>query len=512
MKRLLAAIVAVLAMLISACGSGGSNASDSGTSGTDNRAADTSATFRYATSGGATSFDPHKTKSSSDVIVLDYVYDRLVHRNADGEPIPGLAEKWEIAPDLRSLTLHLRKATFSDGSAIDAAAVVANIERAKEKDSITAPMLASVAKAEAKDDSTVVLTLAKPDASVLLSLSDLAGMIVNPKAFGDPAKLALEPQGSGRFTLASSDPGSKYVFAARDGYWDKDAVKVKTIEFTVQTNPQTSINGLQSGQFDCALVSPAMVAQTKKMPDLVTKARPVQTNNVLYFNRTKGELAKQKVRQAISIAIDRDAIVTGAMEGEGATTNQLFPEGYFAHSDSITTPKRDIAKAKQLLAEAGLPNGFSFTTLTLTIPQFTTIAEIIQANLKEIGVDMKIKPMAPADMGVAFIKGDGDAVITAWLGRADPTLLMNSYFDAASPQNPSHESMPGFAEALAAADAKADHAERGKAFDAVNQIIAEQVPVVPLAFNVVGAACSKNVVGYQPSILIDEFRGVGLAK
>jgi peptide/nickel transport system substrate-binding protein len=72
--------------------------------------------------------------------------------------------------------------------------------------------------------------------------------------------------------------------------------------------------------------------------------------------------------------------------------------------------------------------------------------------------------------------------------------------------------MPGFAEALAAADAKADHAERGKAFDAVNQIIAEQVPVVPLAFNVVGAACSKNVVGYQPSILIDEFRGVGLAK
>lgn len=507
MKKILAATAGALVLVVAGC--------SSATSSPSSAAADPNATFRYVTSAGATSFDPHKTKSSSDGIVLNYVYDRLVQRDVNGAPVPGLAESWVVDPNLQSITFTLRSgATFADGAPIDADAVVANLNRAKEPDSITASMLASLAEAKAIDANTVELVLAKPDASVLLTLTDLAGMIVNPTAFGTPEKnaaLAQMPAGSGRFVLTESTPGSHYLFSSRPNYWDPEAVKVKAIDFSVIADPQARINGVSSGQFDCSIAEPAVVAQTRQMPDLVVNARTSATTNVLYFNRTKSEFGNEKVRQAIALAVDRDAIVAGAMEGEGTATNQLFPEGYFASDPDSKVPARDVAKAKQLLAEAGLPNGFDFTAVTLAFPPFTTVAEIVQQQLKEIGVDMKIAPMPPAEMGAAFAKGQGDAVVTAWLGRADPSTLLVAYFGEGSPQNPSGTSIDGFTEALAAANGIGDHDARGQAIAKVGEGVVTAGASVPLAFNVVGAVCSPNVVGYQPSVLQDEFRGIGVA-
>ncbi|WP_162602408.1 ABC transporter substrate-binding protein [Nocardioides daejeonensis] len=507
MKRIPALAALACLALTAACGSsGGSGSGDP----------DPNAVLRYTTSAGATSFDPHKTVAASDFIVLNLVYDRLVHQDAQGQPVPGLAESWEFSDDFKTLTFHLREGlSFEDGTPFDAEAAKANLDRAREPDSISASLLSAVDSVDVVDPATVKLNLNSPGVHLVLTLSDLAGMMVSPKAFATPdaAKaLATDSDGIGRFTLAEADPGSHYVFEAVKDYWDKDALKLGGLEFSVATDPQTNLNAVSSDQADCALVSPAMIAPAEQIPGATTRARTVLTQTVLYFNQTKSEFDDPLVRRAINLAIDRDAILEGAQEGKGEASQGLFPSDYFVSNDPVAdlvTYNQD--EARDLLKQAGLEKGFSFTAVTLTIPQFVTTAEIIKAQLAEIGIDMEIKALPPADMGVNFLKGTGDAVITAWTGRPDPSMLFSAYFDEAAPQNVSHVEPEGFDEALAAANAIEETAARGDALAAVQKVVLEAGAVVPVTFNQVGTVCNDRVTGYEPTVVgISEFRGVGM--
>lgn len=507
MERLPALAVAACLALIAGCGGGSDSGSDE---------PDPNAVLRYTTSAGATSFDPHKTVSASDFIVLNFVYDRLVHQDVDGQPVPGLAESWEFSEDFKTLTFKLRSGlSFEDGTPFDAEAAQANLDRAREPDSISASLLSAIDSVDVVDESTVQLNLNSPGVHLVLTLSDLAGMMVSPKAFATPkaaAALATDSNGIGRFTLGESDPGAHYAFEAVEDYWDEDALKLAGLDFGVATDPETNLNAVASGQADCALVSPAMIAPAEQILDAVTNARTVLTQSVLYFNQTKSEFGDPLVRRAINLAVNRDAMLEGAQEGKGEASKGLFPEDYFVSNDSVTDlVTYDQQAARDLLAEAGLPDGFSFTAVTLTIPQFVTTAEIIKAQLAEIGIEMEIKALPPADMGVNFLKGTGDAVITAWTGRADPSMLFSAYFDEAAPQNVSRTEVDGFDEALAAANALDDVEARGEALAELQRLVLAEGAVVPLTFNQVGTVCNERVTGYEASVVgISEFRGVGM--
>ncbi|MDF1604662.1 ABC transporter substrate-binding protein [Nocardioides sp. YIM 152315] len=512
MKRTAIALVVSCLVLLGACG-GTSDGGDNGDGGSAD--VDTSRVLRYVTSGGVISFDPHKTVSSSDFILLNYVYDRLVHTNTEGEPVPGLAESWEYSDDLTQLTLHLRTGlTFGDGTAFDADAVKANLERATEPDSIAAAQLATISGVEVVDDETVRIDMSQPGAEMLLTLSDLAGMMVNPSAFATQDKaagLATQPDGIGRFTLGEVQPGSSYQFVAVDDYWDPDALPVAGIDVSVITDPQTALNTLSSGQSDCALVSPGMIDPAGQIPDAEVKSRSVLTQTILFFNQGKGALADPLVRQAINHAIDRDAVLQAAQEGHGEASEGLFPADFFVPNDETAhLLSYDPDKAEELLAEANADD-VSFTALTLTIPQFVTTAEVVKDQLAKVGITMEIKALPPADLSMTFLKGEGDAVITGWTGRPDPSMLFTSYFAADAVQNVSHVSPDGFEQALAAANAIDDRAERGTALDAVQATVLEAGAVAPLTFNEVGTVCTSEVVGYEPPVIgISEFRGVGL--
>lgn len=509
MKLTPALVAAACLVLTAACG--GSDGSGSGEANPD-------AVLRYTTSAGVTSFDPHKTVSSSDFVLLNYVYDRLVHTDVDGKAAPGLAESWEFGNDYRTLTFKLRSGlTFEDGTAFDAEAAKVNLERAMEPDSISASLLTAIDTIDVVDDSTIKLNLNEPGVHLVLTLSDLAGMMVNPKAFATTeaaTDLATDSDGIGRFTLTEADPGAHYVFAASEDYWDEDALKLAGMEVTAIVDPQTNLNGIGSDEADCALISPAMIAPAEQIPGTKTKARTVLTQTVMYFNQTKSEFNDPLVRKAVNLALDRDAILEGAQEGKGEASNGLFPDDYFVPNDSVSDlVKHDPAAAKELLAEAGLPDGFSFTAVTLTIPQFVTTAEIIKSQLSEIGIDMEIKALPPADMGVNFLSGTGDAAITAWTGRADPSMLFSAYFDEAAPLNVSSTEAEGFDEALEKANAIDDLEDRGEALAEVQRVVLEQGAVAPITFNAVGTVCNERVTGYEPPVIgISEFRGVGMTR
>lgn len=501
-----AAIAAVLAL--SACQSG-SAAPDTGSG-----EVDTSAVLRYTTTGGIVSFDPHKTPSSSDFILLNLIYDRLIHQDADGNPVAGLAESWTFSDDMRTLTLQLRQGlTFADGRPFDAEAVKANLERAMEPDSITSPLLKAIDTVNVLDESTVELALNRPGAHLVLTLSDLPGMMVSPAAFANPEQLATQPVGIGRFDLQRMDPGARYELVATDDYWDPEALKLAGFNIDVVTDPDTALNAVRSGEYDCALVSPAMIAPAEQIPDATVKARTVLTQTVLYFNQGKEALADPQVRRAINLAIDRDVILEAAQEGQGEAAKGLFPEDYFVPNDPVADlVTYDPEAAKRLLAEAGYPDGgLEFTVLTLTIPQFRTTAEIVADHLSRIGVTMHIKALPPQDLHVHFLRGEGEAVITGWVGRPDPAMLFSAYFEEDAPQNVSKVTPDGFNEALDDANAIEDRDQRGEALAAVARLVLEHGAVAPLTFNVVGTVCSDQVVGYEPTAVgASEFRGVGI--
>ncbi|MFD6894293.1 ABC transporter substrate-binding protein [Rhodococcus sp. NPDC060086] len=491
-------------LLLTACGS--ATPESSGT-------VDPSIPLHYATVFGVSVFDPHKTKITSDATMLNVVYDRLVHRDNQGQPIPGLAESWELADE--SLTFHLRSdVTFSSGNPLDATAVAANLQRALEPDSVTAPMLAGVTGVNVIDDRTVSLTLDGPGAQLVLALSDLPGMIVDPSAFGTPekdAQLALTPAGAGRFTLANSLPGAEYEFVARPGYWDPEAIAAESLVWTVMTDPQARLSAVDAGDVDIAITTPLTIDAATQQGLRVDTALRLD-HMAINFNRTRSEFGKLEVRQAIAHAIDRQAIADTAMEGHAEAATQNFPKDYFAYEPELADAyPYDPDEARRLLTEAGLPNGFSFTAILLNLPENLQVAQIVQQQLAAVGIDMQLNPLPPSDASPTFNRGDADAIVTTFTGRSDPALLFSSLFGENSPQNPSRSTIPEFQDVLDAANRESDLQARGDKLGEVSTVLSENVLAVPLVFFELGSTMTDQVIGYEPSLLVDEWRGVGIA-
>ncbi|MGN5236488.1 ABC transporter substrate-binding protein [Rhodococcus sp. SJ-3] len=492
------------AALLSACGTATT---------TNSGVADPLIPLHYATVYGTSSFDPHKTTMTSDATMLALVYDRLVHRDHQAQPVPGLAESWELTDT--ALTLHLREGvTFADGAPLDSAAVVANLERALEPDSITAPMLQSVAGVSAPDAQTVVLALDGPGAQLVLTLSDLPGMIVNPDAFSSPEKagaLALSPAGAGRYTVTRSQPGAEYEFTARPDYWDPEAIGTDTFVWTVMTDPQARLSAVSTGDLDVAITTPLTIDAAEQQGLQVQTALRLD-HMAINFNRSRGEFGKIEVRQAIAHAIDRQSIADSAMEGHAAPASQDFPEGYFAYNPDLADAYAyNPDEARRLLAAAGLPNGFSFTAVLLNLPENVQVAQIVQQQLAQVGIDMQLQPLPPSDASPTFNRGDADAYVTTFTGRSDPSLLLSSLYGENSPQNPSRATVPGFNEALDAANRESDLQVRGELLGDVSTLVSDNALSVPLVFFELGSTLTDQVVGYEPNILVDEWRGVGIA-
>lgn len=510
MSRKLIAAIGLSMALLAGCASATDTGPASASAGTDPMA-----TFRYATTYGTSSFDPHKTRVAQDNILLAQVYDRLVHRDQEANPIPGLAESWEFAEDGSALTLHLRDGlVFQDGTPLDAAAVKANLERAQEPDSLTTTMLAPVTRIDTPDPRTVVLALDGPGAQLILTLSDLPGMMVSPQAFGSPEKdaaLVLNPVGAGRYTVARSTPGAEYEFASWDGYWDPDSVQAERFLWTVMADPQTRLNALASDQMDAAIATPLIIDPARQQ-GLHADVQTSLNHYALHFNRTRSEFGNADVRRAVTRAIDRELITQTALEGHGEAASQNFPSGYFAYNEDLADRYRyDESAAEELLAKAGVPGGFTFTAGVMNLPENQLIAQIVQEQLAKVGIAMEIRTMTPQEMSPVFNRGELDAVLTTVVGRADPSLLLTTYYSPTSPQNPSKDTIPGLGDALDAANRESDPAARGALIAQASAAVADYAPMVPLAFSDLGGIVSDRVVGYQPYRAMDEWGGVGIA-
>lgn len=345
------------------------------------------ATLRIGTDVDLVTFDPPKLTGGGQVQFWSSVYDTLLYITPDGQIRPNAASKFNYSDDRKVLTLTIRKGmTFTDGSPVDPAAVVASIKAFRAGNGPDARYLVNVADITAQGDD-VVITLSTPDPALLFYLGGDAGTIVNLRAAS--ADVNFDPHGSGPYTLdkSKSTKGAVYTFQRNEKYWNKDAYPYATVVMTPLVDPTARLNALKSGQIDAAPVTAQNQAEAKAAG--LTVASQYLGISALHIRDLKGTkvpaLGNLKVRQAMNMVFDRTNITKFLLNGLGEPTQQLFlpTNQAFVQGGDEHYPY-DVAKAKELMKEAGYADGFAITmpsTLASAVYE-----PVITQSLGQIGI------------------------------------------------------------------------------------------------------------------------------
>lgn len=339
------------------------------------------------------SFDPGQAHVGHLLQPYQLAYDTLVLREPDGGFSPMLATEWGYADDTNTtFSLDVRTdVTFSDGAAFDAAAVKANLDHFKAANGPQAAQLAAVEEVSVVDADTVEIRLAQPDPALEYYLSQAAGLMGSPEALGGD-DITRVPVGTGPYEMDgdASVVGSQYVFNAREDYWNPDLQHWDTIVLTFLPDVTARVNALVSGQVDATLLDAQTVDQARAAGRALVTSE-VDWQGMLLFDRggaVAPELADVRVRQAINHAFDKETILEQLQGGYGTVTSQVFgPNSTGFDEDLEDAYPFDPDRARELLAEAGYPDGF-----TLTIASSAPLAPImpfITQPLADIGITVE---------------------------------------------------------------------------------------------------------------------------
>ncbi len=389
--------------------------------------------------------DPTLARTFVGRIVFAALCDKLFDIDEKLAIVPQLATAYEWSADSKTLTLKLRSGvTFHDGEKLDAAAVKYNLERHKTMPgSNRRGELAPVASVDVVDPATVKLTLSAPFSPLLAQLADRAGMMVSPKAAtaaGD--KFGAKPVCSGPFKFVERIAQDRMTFERFDGYWNKVAIHFDKIVYTPVVDATVRLANLKSGQFDfiervASSDMERLAADKKLKTSRITEIgyQGITINIGKSEQAQKNPLGKDaRVREAFELAIDRQGLAQVVMDNEATVGNQWVAPNNAYYAKSLPVPKRDIARAKALLKQAGVEKP-SFTLVTPTTSDAQRLALVIQAMTREAGFDVKIQATEFATSLNMADKGDFEAYVLAWSGRADPDGNLFSFHGCKQPLN-----------------------------------------------------------------------------
>jgi peptide/nickel transport system substrate-binding protein len=427
-KRLLAGVVVPGALLLAAC-SAGSTATAGST--------DTSLAVAFAVE--PENLDFTKTAGAAiPQVLLNNVYEGLVSVDDDGKIEPALATKWTVSEDQKTYDFTLRDGvTFSNGDKFDADAVKFSIERVKSAEwtvSLKSGMDV-VEKVEVVSPTEVKVVLSKPSRNWLFRMTTRIGAMFSPNGVADLANIAV---GTGPYEVAKWTRGDSIELKARDDYWgDKPAMK--TVTFKYFDDPTAMNNALLTGSINVigSMQAPDSMSQFSK--DSRFKVIEGTTNGevVLSFNNAAGPLRDMRVRQAITYALDRKAIVDTAWNGYGTLIGSMVPPTDPWYEDLTGLYPHDPGKAKTLIAEAGAQN-LQLRLRLPNIPYAVAAGQVVKSQLAEVGITANIDILEfPARwLDVVFKQHDYDMSIIQHVEPRDIAQFANPtyYFGYNSPK------------------------------------------------------------------------------
>jgi peptide/nickel transport system substrate-binding protein len=434
--------------------------------------------------------DPTRARTFVGRIVFSALCDKLIDIDEKLDYKPQLATSFEWSADNKALTMKLRQGvTFHDGEPFDAEAAKFNIERHKTmKGSNRSGELKPVTSVDVVDPFTIRLNLDAPFSPLLAALADRAGMMVSPKAAkASGENFSSQPVCSGPFKFVERVAQDRIVLERYDGYWNKANIHFDKAIYTPIPDATVRLANLKSGQFDfIERAASSDMAALRKDKRFKTAAITEIGYQGITINIGKSDRAKQnplgkdaRVREAFELSLDREGIVQVVMDGEATPGNQWVAPTNRFYANNMPIPKRDVAKAKALLKEAGVSNP-SFTLMTATTSDAQKIAQVVQAMAKEAGFDVKIQSTEFATSLNLADKGDFDAYVLAWSGRADPDGNLYSFDACKQPLNYAGLCDPKVDELLNLSRSQSDPAERVKTFEKIAATVLKERPIVYL--------------------------------
>ncbi|MDX6740216.1 ABC transporter substrate-binding protein [Actinocorallia sp. A-T 12471] len=459
------------------------------------------------------SLDPSRGGNGPTAMYQAPAYQSLLHLEGDGgTESPSLAEsfKWVDARNTELQVVLRPGLKFSDGTALDAAAVKASTAHFATNGSAFAYVGQRVASVDTPDARTVVFKLKEPDPTFPNQLAETSGlgMIINPKAIADKANLGTSTAGAGPYALSTEQTvvGTTYTYLPNPHYYDKSAVKYQKIVIKVIADPNTALAALQSGQVQVAYATPAGFAQAKAA-GLNTAAFPGATNGLFFQDHGKlvPALGDIDVRRAINYAIDRKSAAEAVTLGTGKPTVQLPVAGSLGHDPALEDVyPHDLAKAKELMAKAGYADGFTLPTLVPAfVPTSSNLAQTLADQLAKIGITLKLESVTTIG---AYAAAQGTAKFGATVFAVGFPLGVPSaasvLFGPTAQGNPRREEFPTVMPAIKAASALSGDAA-ATAWQRINKTIVDEALEAPIMTEVYGYFFSKDVQGVDESIAVN---------
>lgn len=438
-------------------------------------------------------------------IVFESLCDKLVNITPELEFVPELATSWSWSEDGKTLTMQLREdATFHDGTPFDAAAVVANIERSKTlEESRRKSELASVETVTATGPYEVSFTLKSPDATLLAQLSDRAGMMISPTAAAEKGlELANSPVCSGPYKFVERIQQDRIVLEKFAEHYDAANYHFDRLIFLPIPDTTVRLANLRAGDLDMLeRLAPSDVAGVKEDSNLTFAAATSQGYQGITVNLNNGARSEtpfgkdQRVRKALSLAIDREVINQVVFEGTYTAGNQPFPPTSPWYDTTNPVEARDVDAAKALLGEAGL-EGIKVEIQAANNPVQLQLMQVIQSMAAEAGIEISIKATEFATMLQEQTAGNYDATQVGWSGRTDPDGNIHAFVTCEGGLNDSKYCNPEVETLLNEARSAVDPAARKAKYDAANAILREEMPIIYLYHQTWLWAMSSKVQGF----------------
>ena len=364
-----------------------------------------------------TSLDPQSSQLGvCDAVAYDALYNQLIRINTAGEVLPEIAESWDVSDDGLTYTFHLRGGVmFHDGTALDAAAVAFSIDRMRdpESESPIAGRLGAIESVTAIDAQTVEVALNTFNAPFLSTLAG-ASVIVSPAAVAEHGEdYRFNPVGSGPFKLVSWTPGDEAVLERNENYWElgADGEPLPYLDGVVLTGIEDNtvrLLNLQSGEFDLnERVLPRDVPTIEGDDALMVIETVNATAYTVTFNTSQPPFDDVQLRLAVQAALQPDALIENLSEGVGYYANFPFPSGAWYWVDE-PRQEYDPELARQLLADAGYPDGIDvvYTHINRTVD--AQMAQIVQAMLAQVGVRIEIQALERTSWLDIWLVGAGE--------------------------------------------------------------------------------------------------------
>jgi peptide/nickel transport system substrate-binding protein len=446
--------------------------------------------FRVGLAEDPDVLDPTLARTFVGRIVFSALCDKLIDIDEKLGMVPQLATSWDWSADNKALTMKIRPGvTFHDGEKLDAAAVKFNLERHKTmQGSNRRGELAPLASVDVVDPMTVKLNLSAPFSPLLAALADRAGMMVSPKAAqAAGANFGSKPVCSGPFKFVERVAQDRIVLERYDGYWNKANIHFDKVTYTPIVDATVRLANLKSGQFDFIerVASSDIEKLQAEKKFKVTRITEIGYQGIT-INVGKSDQAKTtalgkdpRVREAFELAIDRQGLAQVVMDNEATVGNQWVAPNNSYYAKNMPLPKRDIAKAKALLKEAGVPNP-TVTLMTPTTSDAQRLALVVQAMTREAGFDVKVQATEFATSLNLADKGEFDAYVLAWSGRADPDGNAFSFHGCKQPLNYAGYCSAETDALLNQSRSQRDPADRKKTYEQIAAQVLKARPIIYL--------------------------------